>query len=485
MRLLARGQGRKRPLTSSGGGDHDDDGAADLDLVALLQALGRVHAAVVEPGAVGRAEVLDEPVAVGQLEQGVVAGGVLVIDDQAALPAGGELGVEGADLVAGLDDDRMGGGSLGEGGFTRARHRGDNGPPGLLLLVADVLPGREGVGMGSPVGIVGGPCETVEIGTSHQSIMPEQRGDDAAGGGGSGMIVPWTFPYLHHPGGQPSHPQPPDQREAGDSGPGRCGRAQSRAGPARPVPARVPGLGRVRADGPLILGPLILGPLVFGTLVFGMLSRASAAAARVTRLATAAVAVRPAAWARTGPAAAPARVAAASPVRNTAPIRPRSAFGITRCMAVCGTTRDMEPNVPTAAAAGSALLSDDEVNSAKNAAAVAVRVAASRGPGWTESSSRRMTGAPSRKPVPRPASRKPVCSLPPSRWIPNGMSTALSEALAARKTTVTSSSARATGWPSSTRAPPARSRATVLIVVPVAEDAPSAGAPGEVMNMAA
>ena len=54
----------------------------------------------------------------GQLEQGVVAGGVLVIDDQAALPAGGELGVEGADLVAGLDDDRMGGGGLGEGGFT-------------------------------------------------------------------------------------------------------------------------------------------------------------------------------------------------------------------------------------------------------------------------------------------------------------------------------------------------------------------------------
>jgi len=80
-----------------------------------------------------------------------------------------------------------------------------------------------------------------------------------------------------------------------------------------------------------------------------MLSRASAAAARVTRLATAAVAVRPAAWARTGPAAAPARVAAASPVRKTAPIRPRTALGIARCMVVCGTTRDMEPNAPTAA----------------------------------------------------------------------------------------------------------------------------------------
>jgi len=59
--------------------------------------------------------VLDEPVAVGQLEQGVVAGGVLVVDDQAALPAGGELAMEGADLVTSLDDDRMRGGRLGQG----------------------------------------------------------------------------------------------------------------------------------------------------------------------------------------------------------------------------------------------------------------------------------------------------------------------------------------------------------------------------------
>ena len=33
--------------------------------------------------------------------------------------------------------------------------------------------------MGTPVGFVGGPCETVEIGTGHESIMPEPRGDDA------------------------------------------------------------------------------------------------------------------------------------------------------------------------------------------------------------------------------------------------------------------------------------------------------------------
>ena len=37
--------------------------------------------------------------------------------------------------------------------------------------------------MGTPVGFVGGPGETVEIGTGHQSIMPEQWGDDATGDG--------------------------------------------------------------------------------------------------------------------------------------------------------------------------------------------------------------------------------------------------------------------------------------------------------------
>ena len=71
-----------------------------------------------------------------------------------------------------------------------------------------------------------------------------------------------------------------------------------------------------------------------------------------------------------------------------------------------------------------------------------------------------MTGAPSRTPAPRQDSRNPVCSLPPSRWTPNGMSTALSDALAARKMTVTGSSARATGWRRRTRTPSIRSRAT-------------------------
>ena len=47
-------------------------------------------------------------------------------------------------------------------------------------------------------------------------------------------------------------------------------------------------------------------------------------------------------------------------------------------MAVCGTTSDIVPNMPMAIAAGSALASDDEVNSRKYAMAVAIRLTARR-----------------------------------------------------------------------------------------------------------
>jgi anti-sigma regulatory factor (Ser/Thr protein kinase)/anti-anti-sigma regulatory factor len=124
---------------------HDDDGrAADLDLVALLQALGAEHAAPVEPGAVGRAEVLYVPVAVRELEQAVLAGGMLVADDQGTLPAGGELLVEGAGLAAGLDDDRRGAFAVGHRMVALSRDGGHRGPPGRLLLRGDVFPRREG-----------------------------------------------------------------------------------------------------------------------------------------------------------------------------------------------------------------------------------------------------------------------------------------------------------------------------------------------------
>src|SRR5215469_796142 len=107
----------------------------------------------------------------------------------------------------------------------------------------------------------------------------------------------------------------------------------------------------------------------------GMVRNASAAAVTVTRLAAVATATRCAAWARKGPATEPLRVAAASPVRNTALTRPSTAPGITRCRVVCWITSDMEPDMATAAAAGSAVASDDEVNSRKYAPAVAVRLA--------------------------------------------------------------------------------------------------------------
>ncbi len=79
----------------------------------------------------------------------------------------------------------------------------------------------------------------------------------------------------------------------------------------------------------------------------GTVSRASAAALSVRRLAAAATVSRPdapdapavpAAWATKGPATAPARVAAASPVRKRALTRPSTAPGISRCMVVCGIT---------------------------------------------------------------------------------------------------------------------------------------------------
>src|SRR5580698_8021957 len=95
---------------------HEYDGASDLDLVALLQPLGREDAAPVEPGAVGGVEVFGVPVAMGGLEEGVLAGGVLIADDQRALPARGEFGVEDAGIVADLDDDRLGAPAFGEGG---------------------------------------------------------------------------------------------------------------------------------------------------------------------------------------------------------------------------------------------------------------------------------------------------------------------------------------------------------------------------------
>jgi hypothetical protein len=110
----------------------------------------------------------------------------------------------------------------------------------------------------------------------------------------------------------------------------------------------------------------------------GMVRKVSTAALSVKRLAMAAIPGRCTSWARKGPTTAPTSVAAALPVTNAALTRPSTALGITRCMAVCGTTSDIVPNMPMAIAAGSALASDDEVNSRKYAMAVAIRLTARR-----------------------------------------------------------------------------------------------------------
>ena len=154
------------------GRHHEDDGAPDPDLVAFLQPLDGADAAPVEPGAVGRAEVLDVPEAMSGLEEGVMAGGVIVVDDQCALPACGEFGMEDAGLAADLDGDGRGGSRVGKGGVARACDGRHGGLPGLLLLLGGVFPGRERPGVSATVGLVGGAREAVEIAASHQSIMP-------------------------------------------------------------------------------------------------------------------------------------------------------------------------------------------------------------------------------------------------------------------------------------------------------------------------
>ena len=67
------------------------------------KALGGEHPAPVEPRAVRRAEIFHVPVPVGELEEGVVAGGIVVADRQIALAARGEVSAEDVGLAAELD----------------------------------------------------------------------------------------------------------------------------------------------------------------------------------------------------------------------------------------------------------------------------------------------------------------------------------------------------------------------------------------------
>src|SRR6266550_8419719 len=183
---------------------HDGhDGTPDLDLVAFLQMLGGAEAAPIERGAVGRAEVLDEPQAVSDLETGVVTGSELVADGEVALAACGEGGAEAVTLVSDLDDQWPGGGRLDEGPPGLCGDGGHSGFPGLLLLLGGVLPRRQRCGMGAAGGFIGGSCEVFEAGAGHSSIMSEDV--MTSGGASPGCpLEPPTSSLPDCPGGAPT-----------------------------------------------------------------------------------------------------------------------------------------------------------------------------------------------------------------------------------------------------------------------------------------
>jgi hypothetical protein len=139
-------------------GLHGHDGVPDSDLVTFLQPLGCLDAAPVQPGAVGRAQVFDIPPAAGNLEACVAAGGEFVVDDEAAFPAHGELGIEGAAAVGGLDAQGPGTHPHSTGDFPLPRDGGRRRPPGRLFLRTDIFPRRQRRGMGSAVGLIGVSC---------------------------------------------------------------------------------------------------------------------------------------------------------------------------------------------------------------------------------------------------------------------------------------------------------------------------------------
>src|ERR1039457_3765189 len=109
----------------------------------------------------------------GELEQGVVTGGPVVLDGQVSHPPRGEIGVEDAGLVSGLDDERQFGQPVGEGGILRARDGGHGRLPGFPFLFCGVLPAWERRGIRAAVGFVGGSREALEVSTAHHSMMPE------------------------------------------------------------------------------------------------------------------------------------------------------------------------------------------------------------------------------------------------------------------------------------------------------------------------
>jgi hypothetical protein len=103
---------------------------------------------------------------------------MIVVDDERALAARGEVGLELSALVSGIDDKRLDRGAVGHGDVALAgdgRHRG---PPCPLFLLGGVFPRREGGGVGSAMGFVGDPGQAFDmVSTAHVSMMPNGRSD--------------------------------------------------------------------------------------------------------------------------------------------------------------------------------------------------------------------------------------------------------------------------------------------------------------------
>jgi hypothetical protein len=105
-----------------------------------------------------------------------MVGGILVAHDQCAVAARDEFGVEGVALVPDLDVERLGGDGLdiGERDASLASDGGHGGLPGLVLLLGDVFPRRERLGMSAAVSFVRGSCEVFEAGAGH--LIDDARG---------------------------------------------------------------------------------------------------------------------------------------------------------------------------------------------------------------------------------------------------------------------------------------------------------------------
>jgi hypothetical protein len=101
----------------------------------------------------------------------VAAGSEVIVDNELALTANGEVSVEALALVPGLDDQGRGVSCLGDGlaGLRGDRRYGRH--PGLSLLFGGIFPGWEGFGVGATMSFVRSLGEAFE-GASHVSMMP-------------------------------------------------------------------------------------------------------------------------------------------------------------------------------------------------------------------------------------------------------------------------------------------------------------------------